>query len=256
MIRLVSISVSVLAIAAPAFAGTLVALRPAPVAATGAVTIADVFDGATGPAAQTVLAPAPGPGMNAVLDAGRVQLAVERAGFDWTNDQAVRRIIVASGAAPAGPGRTREGAARPGRRAQVLAWARNVNAGDIIQASDLVWSDEAIAGAGAPADPDEVIGKAAKSPLRVGAAVQARDLAEPLVVHRNETISVAYDAGGIRLVLQAKALKDASVGESVQVLNPQSKKVIEAVASGPGKAVVGPRADALKAAPFATASLR
>jgi hypothetical protein len=32
------------------------------------------------------------------------------------------------------------------------------------------------------------------------------------------------------------------------VVNPQSKKVIETVCSGPGQAVVGPRADEIKAA--------
>jgi flagella basal body P-ring formation protein FlgA len=58
------------------------------------------------------------------------------------------------------------------------------------------------------------------------------------------------------LVLQGQALKDASVGETVQVLNTQSKKTIEAVVSGPGKALVGPRAQALKARAFSTASIR
>ena len=39
----------------------------------------------------------------------------------------------------------------------------------------------------------------------------------------------------------------ASVGDSVSLINPQSKKIIQAVASGPGHAVVGPQAMALRA---------
>jgi flagella basal body P-ring formation protein FlgA len=210
--------------------------------------LGDLFDGA-GAASRVVVAS--GLGMNAVLDAGRVQLAAAQAGLDWANDLGVRRIVVASATSPAAG---RAAASRPSR--QVLAYARNINAGEIVQASDLKWSDEAVAGANAPGNPDAIIGQAARRPLREGAAVQSADLAQPMVVHRDETISVAYEAGGITLVLQAKALKDAAVGESVQVLNPQSKKIIEAVAAGPGKAVVGPRADRLKAAPFSTASLR
>lgn len=258
MIRITLISLSILALAAPAFASSPVALRAAPTATGDTVTLADVFEGATGAGARTALAPAPAAGMNAVLDAGRVQLAAKQAGFDWANDQGVRRIVVASSTSPAaGPQASRAGAVRPaGGRAQALAYARNISAGEIVQAADLVWSDEVIAGPNAPGNPDAVIGQAAKRPLRGGAAVQSQDLAAPIAVHRDETISVAYEASGISLVLQGKALKDAAMGESVQVLNPQSKKVIEAVVAGPGRAVVGPRADALKTASFSTASLR
>ncbi|OYX30185.1 MAG: flagella basal body P-ring formation protein FlgA [Caulobacterales bacterium 32-69-10] len=255
MIRTALAVLAALALAAPALAGTPVALRAAPTATGAAVTLADVFDGASGAAGKVAVALAPAPGMNAVLDAGRVQLAAHKAGLDWANDLGVRRIVVASGTSPAG-GQAGSGPRTAGRRAQVLAYARNLNAGEILQASDLRWSDEVVAGAGAPGNPDAIIGQAARRPLREGAAVQTADLAQPMVIHRDETISVAYEAGGITLVLQGKALKDAAVGESVQVLNQQSKKIIEAVAAGPGKAVVGPRADRLKAAPFSTASLR
>lgn len=251
-LALVSLSLCVLALTAPAFAGTPVSLRAQPMAAGASVTLADLFDGA-GAAGRVAVAPAPEPGLNTVLDAGRVALAAKAAGLDWDNATGLRRIVVASGAGlqpVSGP------APRRGGRGQALAYARNIAAGELIQPSDLVWSDEAIAGANAPGDPDRVIGQAARRPLRSGAAVQSSDLAAPIAVHRDEIIAVAFEAPGISLVLQGKAMKDAAMGESVQVLNPQSKKVIEAMVSGPGKAVVGPRAEALKAAPFSTASLR
>ena len=144
-----------------------------------------------------------------------------------------------------------------GRSVQALAYARNIAAGEIVGAADMVWSDNAVAPADAPGDPDAVIGMVARRPLRAGAAVQSRDLSNPLVIKRDDTISVAFEAAGISLLLQGKALKDAAVGESVQVLNTQSKKVIDAVATGPGKAAVGPRAEAFKArAVGAVASLR
>lgn len=246
LMRTALISLTALAVAAPAFAGTAVALRSAPTASGASVTLSDLFDGAAGAAGKVVVGAAPAAGMNAVLDAGRVQLLARQAGLDWANDLGVRRVVVASGAT----------AQRSSGRRQVLAYSRNINAGDIVQASDLRWSDEAVAGPNTASDADAVIGQAARRPLREGMAVQNSDLAAPMVVHRDEMISVAFDAGGISLVLQGKALKDAAVGDSVQVLNPQSKKIIEAVAAGPGKAVVGPRAERLKAAPFSTASLR
>jgi len=245
--------------AAPAFAGAPVELKPALVADGGTVTLADLFDGAVGPAGTVVVARAAAPGLNTVLDAGRVQIAARGAGLDWANAQGLHRIVVASVAgsqAPVVAAGAERAATRPGRERQALAYGRNINAGEIIQAQDLVWSDQAIAPTGAPGDPDQVIGQQARRPLRVGAPVMGGDFAAPVVVHRDDIVSVAYESAGIRLVLQGKAMKDASTGESLPVLNPQSKKVIEAVAAGPGLAVVGPRAQRLRAAPFATASLR
>lgn len=253
MILRALLSLTLAAAAVPALAGQPVVLKTQPAVGDGAVTLGDLFDGAAGPAAKVVVAPAPGPGLNAVLDAGKVQLAARGAGLDWDNALGLRRIVVSGAPAP--------GAAKPAatRSVQALTYARNLMAGEIVGAADLVWSSDAIAPADAPGDPDTVIGMAARRPLREGAAVQARDLSAPMVVKRDEMISVAFESGGISLILQGKALKDAAVGDSVQVLNPQSKKVIEAVVSAPGKAVVGPRADSIKArafGPLTTASLR
>jgi flagella basal body P-ring formation protein FlgA len=250
---------ALVALASPAHAGQPVALKTQPAAGSGGVTLGDLFDGASGPAAKVVVAPAPAAGTNTVLEAGRIQLAAHAAGLDWDNALGLRRITV-TGAPPAGSARVAATTgARPARRVQTLAYTRNIMAGEIVGPQDLEWSEAAIASVDAPGDADSVIGMAARRPLRQGAAVSARDLAAPIVVRRDETIAVSFQQGGISLTLHGKALKDAGVGDSVQVLNPQSKKVIDAVVSGAGRALVGPAAEALKARtrlPFSTAFLR
>jgi len=89
---------------------------------------------------------------------------------------------------------------------------------------------------------------AARRPLREGAAVGLHDVSAPIVIKAGDSVSVTYEDGGVSLTLTAKALASAAVGESFSVQNPASKKVIEAVCSGPGQAVVGPAALAMKAA--------
>jgi len=227
--------------ALPALAAP-VGLKADPIARGPSVTLGDIFDGASGPAAAVVVARTPAPGLNAVLDAVQVQRTARANGFDWDNTQGVRRIIVTSMVGGAAGGAVD----RSGKGRTVLSYARNIMAGEIVAASDLVWSDGAVAPADAPSDPDAIIGMVARRPLRVGTGVGARDVGAPKVIKRDETIAVSYRLEGVALVLQAKALGDAAVGESVQVMNPQSKRVIEAVASGPGQAVVGPQAQQLK----------
>lgn len=238
--RILALAALMAAAAAPALAAP-VSLKAQPVAKGASVTLADIFDGATGPAAAIVVARTPSPGLNAVLDAVQVQRTARINGFDWDNTQGVRRIIVSSqlGNTPA-PG------VQAGRARQVLSYARNINVGEKVDASDLVWSDGLVAPSDAPDDPDAVIGMVARRPLRLGSAVGSHDVSPPKVVRRDEIVSVVYRMNGVSLVLQAKAMSDAAAGESLQLMNPQSKKVIEAVASGPGQAVVGPEAQRLK----------
>src|SRR6185437_11646789 len=124
----------------------------------------------------------------------------------------------------------------------------SLNAGDIVRADDLTWSREAVAGADAPRDADSVIGMAVRRPLRVGDAVSLRDVSAPVVIKKDDVISVTFASSGLNLTLQAKALTDAAAGQSVSGMNPASKKIVQAVATAPGQAVVGPEAEQFKAA--------
>ena len=63
------------------------------------------------------------------------------------------------------------------------------------------------------------------------------------MIKKDDVVSVTYQAGGIKLVLQAKAVRGAALGETLDVVNPASKKVIQAVATGADEAVLGLGAD-------------
>ncbi|MBO9542998.1 flagellar basal body P-ring formation chaperone FlgA [Caulobacter sp.] len=234
-------------LSAPAFAGTPVSLRMDTTDADGRITLGDLFDGVSGPAANMVVAARMGP--TAVLDAGQVQVSARRAGFDWTNSNGIRRIIVRegldNGGVSAGAGGASASAARG--NVEVLAYARSMMAGEIVQPQDLIYVKMAGAPVDAPRDSDAVIGLAAKRPLREGAAVSLRDVAAAQVIKSGDLVTITYDDGGISLSLQGKALAAAATGDVFAVQNTLSKKVIQAVATGPGSAAVGPQARSLQA---------
>ena len=244
--------------AAPALAGP-VTLKVNPVDDDGRVTLGDVFDGA-GSAANTVIANRAGPSV--VFEAGQLQTLALRSGLQWSNPRGLSRVVVREGmAAPvatpiAAVSAPSSAVARPGATVEVLAYARNLAAGDIIQPEDVVWStvQAHMAPAGAPRDAEQVIGLSAKRALRAGAPVGSRDLASPQVIARNDMVEVAFISGGVRLTVTGRATRNASIGEAVSIMNTTSNRSIEAVATGPGKAVIGPAADVARAAPQQFAS--
>jgi flagella basal body P-ring formation protein FlgA len=233
-----------LALAAPALAGQPVMLKADTADADGVVTLGDLFEGAGAAAGQPVAAR---PGASLALNAAAVQLIARRAGLDWPNAEGLRTIVVRGG--PAGASAVRG-------NIDVLTYARNLAAGEVVQPTDLVWGKAAAAPADAPSDADTLIGMAAKRPLRAGAAASARDVAAAQVIKPGEIITVTYEADGISLALQGKAMTSGGIGEAISVQNTASKKILQAVATGPGQAVVGPAADQLKSARTSRYALR
>ena len=253
MTRAIALLACVFAVSATSARAAMPAdLKPQPVSHGASVTLGDVLDGVDGAAAAIVIAPAAQPGLDAVLDADTVRIAAKRAGYDWPNASGYRRIIVSSeaGSAPTAE-HPKSGSSRRGRGAshvhQALTYARNVMAGDILSAQDVIWSDDAVAPFDAIANPDVALGKAARYALRAGAPVAAHDLVNARMVKRDDVVAVVFEEEGVSLTLQGKALSDASVGDTLNVVNPQSKKVIQTICTGPDQAAVGPGADQIKA---------
>lgn len=230
------------ALAGPALAGQPVTLKANVVDADGVVTLNDLFDGAGAAGRATV---ANRTGKSLVLDALTVQAMARRAGLDWPNAEGYRRIVVQAGADStfnaASPAAATVAASRG--NVDVLTWARSLSAGEIVQPEDLVWGKAALAPVGAPSNPDAMVGQAARRALRSGATVASSDVASPQVVKAGETITLTFQDGGLMLQLQAKAMTGGGVGDTINVQNPSSKKILMAVVAGPGNALVGPAAD-------------
>jgi flagella basal body P-ring formation protein FlgA len=89
----------------------------------------------------------------------------------------------------------------------------------------------------------DAVGKEARRALREGHLLHANDLVEPTLVKNNTTVSMVLKSGGLTLTATAQALRDGKKGEAIQVMNVQSKRVLQAVVTGPNEvAVNSPRA--------------
>src|SRR5579864_6113720 len=234
--RALAILAAALLVATPALAGQAVSLKADTADADGIVTLGDLFDGA-GPAAGVPVAAREG--ATVALDAAAVQRIAHRAGLEWAHADGLRTIVVHAG--PALPS-----AAAPRGNVEVLTYVRSLSAGEIVQPADVVWAKAAAAPSDAPSDAEAVIGQAAKRPLRAGAVVQARDVGSAQVIKPGDVVTVSYEFEGVSLALQGKAMGSAGVGETLAVQNTVSKKVVQTLVTGPGQAVVGPKADDLK----------
>lgn len=235
----------------PVLAGP-VTLKTHPADDDGRVTLGDVFDDA-GSAADVVIANRTGPSI--VFEAGQLQGLALRSGLQWSNPRGLRRVVVRQGAATPSASApfasTARATSRPGATVDILTYARNLSAGDVVQPEDVIWApvQSHQATASGPQDADQVIGLSARRALRAGSPVAARDLASPQVIARNDTVEVAFISGGVKLTVTGRATRNAAIGEPVSILNLASGKTIEAVATGPGRAVTGPAAQFARSNP-------
>lgn len=231
--------------AVPAFAQTAASpmvLKDSPTDADGRITIGDLFDNA-GAYGDVQLGTRTG--ATTLLDAAAVQSIAGRAGAYWDNPKGLHRIMVASGADGV-PSNTAAAPAPTAGNQQALVFTHPMNTGDIVQAEDLQFAAVAALSSGMPQDARAVVGKVVRYPLRQGAAVRLSDLTSPIVVKRSEAVEVTWASNGLSLSMTGTAQKDAAVGDLIQVQNPVSKKLIDAVITGPGQALAGPAAEQMR----------
>jgi flagella basal body P-ring formation protein FlgA len=130
----------------------------------------------------------------------------------------------------------------------VIAVDHPVERGEVLQASDLTTLRRPKAQGVGITDPTAAIGFAARRALRPGQPLAAADLMKPEIVSRNESVTLIYQAPGITLTLRGQAQDSGALGDTIGVLNVQTKRVVQGVISGPGRVTVAAATTHLAAA--------
>jgi len=89
-----------------------------------------------------------------------------------------------------------------------------------------------------PAPASEVVGLAVRSNLRAGQPLRNAELMKPEIVKKNDMVMLHYQVPGIVLTMRGQALESGTEGDMINVLNPNSKRTIQGVATAPGHVTV------------------
>jgi flagellar basal body P-ring formation protein FlgA len=116
---------------------------------------------------------------------------------------------------------------------------RAVEANEVLKASDVITEPRPRSEVGNdPASRDRAVGMQVRRALRAGQPLRAADLGNPDLVQRDQSVTLVYENDGLYLTVRAKALESGTAGDQVSVLNPQSKRTVQGVVTGPGQVTV------------------
>lgn len=123
---------------------------------------------------------------------------------------------------------------------EVVTLARPIARGEILRANDVTVSrkPKTEVAADALADTKAAIGRSARGALRAGQILRQNDVMKAEIIQRNDTVVIYYEAPGVALTARGKALEAGAEGDTVNVLNLQSNRNVQATVSGPGRVVV------------------
>ncbi|MBI3699973.1 MAG: flagellar basal body P-ring formation protein FlgA [Afipia sp.] len=116
---------------------------------------------------------------------------------------------------------------------------RSVERNEILKVSDVSMERRPKAEAGNDAAlRDRAIGMQMRKAMRAGQPLRAADLSKPDRVARDQVVTLIYETPGLYLTGRGKALESGSEGDTVNVLNLQSKRTVQGVVVGPGQVSV------------------
>ncbi len=123
---------------------------------------------------------------------------------------------------------------------EAVALTRPVAANEVVRAADIatVRRPKTEFAANIITNTEQAIGLAARRAMRPGDVLRQTDLAKPELVARNDNVTITFQVPGITLTMRGKALEGGSLGDTVNVLNVQSKRTIQATIAGPGHVIV------------------
>jgi flagella basal body P-ring formation protein FlgA len=116
---------------------------------------------------------------------------------------------------------------------------RNVDRGDVLKASDVVIERRPKAEVGSDAATrSHTVGMQMRKGLRAGQPLKIADLGKPDLVQRDDNVTLIYEAAGLYLTVRGKAVDGGTEGDTVTVLNLQSKRTVAGTVIGRGQVAI------------------
>jgi flagella basal body P-ring formation protein FlgA len=161
---------------------------------------------------------------------------------DVTFDRRSRRLsaVVSVGADPADRSASIRVTGIAVEYAEVAVLTRSLNRGEPAQLSDFIIEKRSKQGlpADAQAETQSLVGQVARRALQAGSVVRTGDLARPEIVARGDVVTIVYEVPGMTLTVRGSASASGAQGDMIPVVNPQSKKTLQAQVVAPGKVSV------------------
>jgi flagella basal body P-ring formation protein FlgA len=186
--------------------------------------------------------------LDIVLDGGDLELdlptdvensvAVSAINFD-PNSNRFAAVLVAPADGPPVIQRNVFGTAH--EMAQIPVPKRLISAGDVIAAEDLEWQPVHLTrlSANSLTDAEQLVGRMAKRPLKVGQILRQSDVAVSPIVRKNDLIRLVVKTGQMTLSVQGKALQDGALGQTVRVVNVNSNRQLSGTVIDAGTVAIG-----------------
>lgn len=89
-------------------------------------------------------------------------------------------------------------------------------------------------------DAAALIGKTPRRLLRAEQTVHTGDVQVPIIIHKDELVTIVLDTPTLHLTAQAKALDDGTMGAAIRVANTSSNRIVDATVRGPNTVSITP----------------
>lgn len=120
---------------------------------------------------------------------------------------------------------------------------QDLKSGQIITRDDIQMKDIVQETGRRRADPvktEDLIGKEVKRSIRAGQIISQNDVQTQVMVAKGKIITLNFAKGGIMLSAKGKALENGGLGDTVRVMNIQSKSVVQGTVTGPETVSIAP----------------
>ena len=120
---------------------------------------------------------------------------------------------------------------------KTLSTNRAINRGEVITADDIAVQmvPRRTAGQIRTPDPTQIIGMSARRQITPGQPLALGDVSPPQLVTRGEIVTLIYEIPGLLLTGRGQATESGTRGETVAILNQQSKRIVHGVVIGQGR---------------------